>query len=142
VGIDYVDDAAEAVTDALRARARGRDAGRADLVLTAGSASTDPADPFFVAIERLGGRLVRQGVPAHPGSMLWLARIGRVPVLGLPSCGAYSRATAADLLLPRLLAGEPASIATLARLGHGGILTHDQRYRFPAYAKDLEPPEG
>ena len=142
LGIDYVEDATAAVESALRARARGRGSGRADLVLTAGSASTDPEDPFFVAIDRLGGRIVRQGVPAHPGSMLWLARIGRVPVLGLPSCGAYSRATAADLLLPRLLAGEPASAATVARLGHGGILTRDQRYRFPAYAEDLEPPEG
>src|SRR5476651_2087615 len=24
------------------------------------------SDPFFVAIDRLGGRLVRRGVPAHP----------------------------------------------------------------------------
>ncbi|MEW5992019.1 MAG: molybdopterin-binding protein [Chloroflexota bacterium] len=142
VGLDYVDDAVDAVEVALRRRVRGRGGARADVVLTAGSASTDPEDPFFVAIARLGGRLVRQGVPAHPGSMLWLATIGRVPVLGLPSCGAYSRATAADLLLPRLLAGEPPSIRTLARLGHGGILTRDQRYRFPAYAEDLEPPEG
>ncbi|MCI0583928.1 MAG: molybdopterin-binding protein [Chloroflexi bacterium] len=142
VGIDYVDDTVEPVEAALGRRVHGRGSGRADLVLTAGSASTDPEDPFFVAIARLGGRLVRQGVPAHPGSMLWLATIGRVPVLGLPSCGAYSRATAADLLLPRLLTGEPPSIRTLARLGHGGILTRDQRHRFPAYAEDLEPPEG
>jgi molybdenum cofactor cytidylyltransferase len=142
VGIDYVDDAPGPAEAALRARVRGRGDGRADLVLTAGSASTDPDDPMFVAIRALGGRLVRQGVPAHPGSMLWLARIGRVPVLGLPSCGAYSRATAADLLLPRLLAGAPATVATVAELGHGGILTRDQRYRFPAYAEDLEPPEG
>jgi Probable molybdopterin binding domain len=142
IGIDYVDDAEAPVEAALRRRARGRGGARADLILTAGSASTDPEDPFFVAVSRLGGRLVRQGVPAHPGSMLWLARIGRVPVLGLPSCGAYSRATAADLLLPRLLAGEPASARTVARLGHGGILTRDQRYRFPGYAEDLEPPEG
>ena len=34
----------------------------ADLVLTAGSASTDPHDACFVAIETLGGRLVRRGV--------------------------------------------------------------------------------
>ena len=115
---------------------------RADLVLTAGSSSTDPEDPFFVAISKLEGRIVRHGVPAHPGSMLWLARIGSVPIIGLPSCGAYSKATAVDLLLPRILAGEPASIRTVARLGHGGILTRDQRFRFPVYARDLEAPEG
>ena len=119
-----------------------RDGMAADLVLTAGSASTDPEDAFFVALLGLGGIVVRHGVPAHPGSMLWLARIGRVPVLGLPSCGAYSRATAADLLLPLLLAGEPASAYTVARLGHGGILTRDQHHRFPGYARDLEAPGG
>lgn len=142
VGIDYCDDAVEPVAAALRRRVRGRGAGRADLVLTAGSSSTDPEDPFFIALAALGGQMVRHGVPAHPGSMLWLGRVGIVPVIGLPSCGAYSKATAADLLLPRLLAGEPASIRTVARLGHGGILTRDQRFRFPAYARDLEAPEG
>ena len=142
IGIDYVDDATEPVVAALRARARGRGAGRADLVLTAGSSSTDPEDPFFLALAALGGRIVRHGVPAHPGSMLWLGLVGRVPVIGLPSCGAYSKATAVDLLLPRLLSGERASLRTVARLGHGGILTRDQRFRFPPYARDLEAPEG
>jgi hypothetical protein len=142
IGIDYVEDAAGPVEAAVRARVRGRGAGRADLVLTAGSSSTDPEDPFFLAIAALGGRIVRHGVPAHPGSMLWLGRVGRVPVIGLPSCGAYSKATAVDLLLPRILAGAPASTRTIARLGHGGILTRDQRFRFPAYARELDAPEG
>ncbi|MDP9483266.1 MAG: molybdopterin-binding protein [Chloroflexota bacterium] len=140
--VTYVEDDADAVTEALAAVARGRGPARADLVLTAGSASTDPSDPFFVAIDRLGGRIVRHGVPAHPGSMLWLARIGRTDVLGLPTCGAYSKATAADLLLPRLLSGERASAATVARLGVGGILTRSMRFRFPAYARELEAPDG
>ena len=64
------------------------------------------------------------------------------PILGLPTCGAYSKATAADLLLPRLLSGERASAATVARLGVGGILTRSMRFRFPAYARELDAPEG
>lgn len=142
LGIDYVEDAERPVAAALRARARDRGPDRVDLILTAGSSSTDPEDPFFVALASLGGRIVRHGVPAHPGSMLWLGRLGRVPVIGLPSCGAYSKATAVDLLLPRLLTGESASLRTVARLGHGGILSRDQRFRFPAYARELEAPEG
>ncbi len=142
VSVAYVEDDPDAVTTAFRSLARGRGAARVDLILTAGSASTDPSDPFFVAIDQLGGRVVRRGVPAHPGSMLWLARIGRTDILGLPTCGAYSKATAADLLLPRLLSGERASAATVARLGVGGILTRSMRFRFPAYARDLDAPEG
>jgi hypothetical protein len=139
-GIDYVADDDEAVRAALAAAARGR--GRVNVVLTAGGRSTDPSDPFFTAIDDLGGRVVRHGVPAHPGSMLWLARIGRTAILGLPTCGAYSKATAADLLLPRLLTGEPPSRRTVSHLGHGGVLTREMRFRFPAYARELDAPDG
>ncbi len=137
IGIAYVDDTTDAVAAALGAASRS-----ADVILTAGSASTDPSDAFFVALDRLGGRVVRHGVPAHPGSMLWLARLGRADVLGLPTCGAYSKATAADLVLPRLLTGERASAALVAGLGHGGILSRSMRFRFPAYARQLDSPDG
>jgi molybdopterin biosynthesis enzyme len=139
--IEYVADREDTVVAALEALlAPGPD--RPDLVLTAGGASTDPSDAFFTAIAALGGHMVRRGVPAHPGSMLWLADVGGTPVVGLPSCGAYSMATAADLLLARLVAGQPATAATVARLAHGGILARTQRFRFPAYARDLDAPEG
>jgi hypothetical protein len=140
VAIDYVVDADAPVATALAARSRGR--ARANVILTAGGRSTDPSDPFFVAIDALGGRIVRHGVPAHPGSMLWLARIGRTAILGLPTCGAYSKATAADLLLPRLLTGEPATRRTVSHLGHGGVLTREMRFRFPPYARELDAPDG
>ena len=136
----YCADEAADVEQALAELTTGRKA--VDVVLTAGGRSTDPTDPFFVAVEAVGGRLIRRGVPAHPGSMLWLARIRRTAVLGLPTCGAYSKATAADLLLPRLLTGEPPSRGTVARLGHGGILTRDMRFRFPTYARRLDAPDG
>jgi hypothetical protein len=74
--------------------------------------------------------------------MLWLARVGRTAILGLPTCGAYSKATAADLLLPRLLTGEPPTLRTVSRLGHGGILTRSMRFRFPPYARQLDAPDG
>jgi hypothetical protein len=138
-GIAYVADGEDAVTSAMADASR---ASAADVVLTAGGRSTDPLDPFYVAIERLGGKVVRHGVPAHPGSMLWLARIGRTAILGLPTCGAYSKATAADLVLPRLLTGEWPGPGLVAGLGHGGLLTRDQRFRFPLYARALDAPDG
>ena len=138
--IEYVDDDPEAVEAAMAGFVRRPDP--LELILTAGAASTDPLDACFVAITALGGRIVRRGVPAHPGSMLWLARIGGTAILGLPTCGAYSKATAADLLLPRLLSGEGPTERTVAKLGHGGILTRSQRFRFPAYARELDAPDG
>jgi molybdopterin biosynthesis enzyme len=140
VAIDYLPDEAVPVREAVAAHTRGPKA--ADLILTAGGRSTDPSDPFFVSVEELGGEVVSHGVPAHPGSMLWLARVGDAAVLGLPTCGAYSKATAADLILPRLLTGEPPTRRLVAGLGHGGLLTRDQRFRFPRYARELDAPEG
>ena len=74
--------------------------------------------------------------------MLWLGRLGATAIIGLPTCGAYSKATAVDLLLPWLIAASLPTRATVARLAHGGLLTRDQRFRFPAYARELEAPEG
>lgn len=141
VTIAYMRDDQDAVTAAL-AGVVAPGPGRAAIVLTAGGASTDPGDTFFGAVAALGGRVVRHGVPAHPGSMLWLATVERTAVIGLPSCGAYSMATAADLLLARLVAGQPPTATTVAKLAHGGILARSQRFRFPPYARDLDAPDG
>ena len=139
VEVAYVADDPAAIEVALRRLVRGR--ARVDLVLTAGAGSTDPRDAIFIALGVLGGTVVSHGVPAHPGSMLWLGRIRGTSVLGLPTCGAYSKATAADLLLPWLIAGEPATRRTVARLGHGGLLSREMRFRFPPYARSLDAPD-
>ena len=112
------------------------------VVLVGGVSSGDPLSPFFAALDRLGGRVLRRGVPAHPGSMIWLAALDESRILGLPQCGMFTLATAADLILPRLLTGERVGAAELADLAHGGILSRDMRFRFPSYARELGVPEG
>ena len=107
----------------------------AEVLIVAGASALDPLDPVFLGIEAAGGRMVRHGVPAHPGSLLFLARVGERPVVGMPTCGMFSQATTFDLVLPRLLAGEPMDNAELAALGHGGLISQDSAYRFPAYRK-------
>ena len=114
-----------AVADSIGAGAR--------IVVVAGANALDPLDPVFTAIERIGGRLVRNGVPAHPGSLLWVAGVGAIPVLGMPGCGMFSQATLFDLLLPRLLAGETVGPDDLAAYGHGGLLGREMAFRFPPY---------
>src|ERR1019366_3152603 len=61
---------------------------------------------------------------------------------GGPPRGAYSKATAADLILPRLLTGERVSRGLVAGLGHGGVLGRSMRFRFPGYARELDAPDG
>jgi hypothetical protein len=104
-----------------------------DILVVAGTRAMDELDPAFLALADLGADRIRQGVPAHPGSLFWLARAGRIPVLGLPSCGLFSEATVFDLVLPRMLSGEEIGSRELAALGHGGFLTRDMAYRFPPY---------
>ena len=116
---------ARAVEESIAAGAR--------IVVVAGANALDPLDPVFTAIERLDGQVVRNGVPAHPGSLLWVARLGSVPVLGMPGCGMFSQATLFDLLLPRLLAGETVGPTELAAYGHGGLLGREMAFRFPPY---------
>lgn len=105
----------------------------ADVLIVAGASALDPLDPVFGALELLGARMERHGAPAHPGSLLWLARWRERPVLGMPTCGMFSQATTFDLILPRLLAGETIGNAEMAALGHGGLLSRDMAWRFPAY---------
>ena len=105
----------------------------AGVVAVAGTLAMDPLDPAFEAIRLMHGDVERIGVPAHPGSLLWLARVSGVPVVGMPSCGLFSRATVFDLVLPRLLAGLRVDSPWLASLGMGGLLTRDVAARFPPY---------
>jgi hypothetical protein len=128
-------DARAALAETVRRR-------RLPIVLVGGVSAGDPLSPFFAALEALGGRVVRRGVPAHPGSMIWLAELDDSRLLGLPQCGMFTLATAADLVLPRLLTGERLTAAELADMGHGGVLGPEMRFRFPDYARDLGAPEG
>jgi hypothetical protein len=110
----------------------------AQVIVMAGTRAMDPLDPAFVALDRLDAPLERYGVPAHPGSLLWIARLGDTPVVGMPACGLFSQATTFDLVFPRLLAGQEVSRDSLADLGHGGLLTKDLSFRFPRY-RDAGP---
>lgn len=109
------------------------------LLLVAGVASTDPLDPPLQALLRAGAQVVRRGLPAHPGSSYWVLQLGDCTVVGVASCGMFSRRTILDILLCRRFAGGPLDERYLSRLGHGGLLARELGYRFPDYSGDLPP---
>ena len=141
VGIDYVADDDAEVRDALAARVR-RGTASADVILTAGAASTDRSTRSSPRSPTLGGRVVGTACRLTRDRCCGSRGSARRPSSGFRRCGAYSKATAADLLLPRLLTGEPPTERTVSRLGHGGILTRSMRFRFPRYARELDAPDG
>ena len=110
----------------------------ADMVVCTGGMSVDPDDRTPAAIRAAGGREVCYGAPTFPGAMFMLAWIGTVPVLGLPGCVMYYKASIFDLLVPRLLAGLDVSVEDVASLGHGGYCAGcaDCRYPLCSFGKD------
>jgi hypothetical protein len=106
----------------------------AQLVLFAGASAIDPLDPAYAELVRSGGEVLQLGAPMHPGSMLWLGRLSRMPVVGVASCAGFGRSSSLDLLLPFVFAYGRADAGDLRRLGHGGLIESGAGRRFPPYS--------
>ena len=111
---DGLEDIAAAIAEV---RERG-----VDLVLCTGGMSVDPDDRTPGAIRRSGARIVAYGAPVLPGAMFLLGYYeDGTPVMGLPGCVMYAKATIFDLILPRVAAGVPVSREDIASMGEGGL---------------------
>jgi len=132
--VEVTPPSADAVADAFKAAGRSG----AQVILVAGTKAMDVLDPTFAALDRIDARLIRHGVPAHPGSLLWLADWNGVPIVGMPTCGLFAQATVFDLVFARLMTGERLGAAELASFGHGGFLNRDMAFRLPAYRAAAE----
>lgn len=112
------DDAPENI---LRAIQEMRAAG-VDLILCTGGMSVDPDDMTPAAIRQSGARIVTYGAPVLPGAMMLVGYFeDAVPILGLPGCVMYAKATVFDILLPRIVAGVEITKQDIVRLGCGGL---------------------
>ncbi len=93
----------------------------ADMILLTGGMSVDPDDRTPGAIKLAGADIVSYGTPMLPGSMLLMAYLQGVPVLGLPGCVMHDPYTSFDVLLPRICAGERIAANEIADMGYGGL---------------------
>lgn len=103
----------------------------ANLIVTSGGMSVDPDDVTRTGIRDAGAEDIVYGTPVLPGAMFLVARIGKVPVLGLPACGMFHKITVFDLILPRILTGERIGRYELADMGHGGLCRNCEQCRYP-----------
>ena len=121
------DDRAAITAAALEYKASG-----VDLVLCTGGMSVDPDDKTPGAIRDTGAEVVSYGAPVLPGAMFLLAYFADgTPILGLPGCVMYARATVFDLVLPRIAAGVRVERRDLKAMGHGGLCLGCQECRYP-----------
>lgn len=102
-----------------------------DLIVTTGGMSIDPDDVTRKGIRRAGAKIIFYGTPVLPGAMFLYARLGEIPLLGLPACVFYHQVTLFDLMLPVILAGEKPTRQEIAALGHGGFCRNCPECRFP-----------
>jgi molybdopterin biosynthesis enzyme len=103
----------------------------AGLVAVTGGMSVDPDDQTPAAIRATGARIVSYGAPAFPGAMFMLAYLGDVPIIGLPGCVMYFKASIFDLIVPRILAGETIQREDIVALGHGGFCASCPTCHYP-----------
>ena len=121
------DDRAAITAAALDYHAKG-----VDLVLCTGGMSVDPDDRTPGAIKDTGAEIVSYGAPVLPGAMFLLGYFSDgVPILGLPGCVMYAKATIFDLLLPRIAAGVRISRSEIKSMGHGGLCLGCAECRYP-----------
>ena len=115
----------------VRAIGRARESG-AELILCTGGMSVDPDDRTPGAIKQSGADIVTYGAPVLPGAMFLIGYYGDgTPVLGLPGCVMYARASIFDLMLPRVLAGVRVKRSDLTKLGNGGLCLGCEICTFP-----------
>lgn len=113
-----VGDGIDSITEAI---AEMRELG-VEMIVCTGGMSVDPDDMTPAAIKKSGAAIVTYGAPVLPGAMFLLGYFADgMPIMGLPGCVMYAKATVFDLLLPRIAAGVPINKKDIVSLGNGGL---------------------
>ncbi len=121
-------DGIEAVRDAI-ARARAQ---KPDMILCTGGMSVDPDDNTPGAIKASGADIVTYGATVLPGAMFLLGYFDDgTPIMGLPGCVMYAKATVFDLALPRIAAGVRMDKRDFVAMGEGGLCLGCESCRYP-----------
>ncbi len=93
-----------------------------DIILCTGGMSVDPDDNTPGAIKKSGAGIITYGAPVLPGAMFLLGYFeDGTPIVGLPGCVMYAKATVFDIALPRIVAGIKMNKIDFVKMGEGGL---------------------
>lgn len=124
----YSDDGTENVKNAILSM-KEKDL---DMILCTGGMSVDPDDNTPGAIKAAGADIVTYGAPVLPGAMFLLGYFENgMPIMGLPGCVMYAKATIFDLALPRIAAGVKMKKMDFVEMGEGGLCLGCGECRYP-----------
>jgi molybdenum cofactor cytidylyltransferase len=110
------------------------------LVLVLGaSAIVDRRDVVPLGIEAAGGVVEHFGMPVDPGNLLLVARVGAVPVLGVPGCARSLKPSGFHWVLERLCADLAVTRADITAMSVGGLLADIDARPQPREPRPLAP---
>jgi molybdenum cofactor synthesis domain-containing protein len=92
-----------------------------EIIFVTGGTSVDPDDVTVGALLDAGVKYEIKGNPIQPGNNFTIGYKGDAVVCAVPAAALFFRATALDVFLPRLLAGEKISREDFHKSGHGGL---------------------
>ena len=95
----------------------------ADIVLVCGgSAIIDRQDELPQAVIEAGGHVTQLGLAVDPGNLLMFAKVGGVPVIGMPGCARSPKLNGLDWVLQLVLADIEMTRGEFADMAAGGLL--------------------
>ena len=98
-------------------------AGGADIILLCGgSAIIDRQDELPQAVIEAGGQVIQLGLAVDPGNLLMFAKVGDVPVIGMPGCARSPKLNGLDWVLQLVLADVDMTRSEFADMAAGGLL--------------------
>ena len=95
----------------------------ADIVLVCGgSAIIDRQDELPQAVIAARGNVNQLGLAVDPGNLLMFAKVGKVPVIGMPGCARSPKLNGLDWVLQLVLADIEMTRGEFADMAAGGLL--------------------
>lgn len=103
-----------------------------DMIICTGGMSVDPDDNTPGAIKQSGADIVTYGAPVLPGAMFLLGYFDdNMPIMGLPGCVMYAKATVFDLAMPRIAANKKMNKNDFVIMGEGGLCLGCNECHYP-----------